>query len=265
MKEGVPKQREEMLKPVMDVHGAQDFFKFGEINGHPDQIIRKETFNTLEERYGGKLKVPELVQMARELYNELETKFGISIPADFCIGKDDHGFDVVFSIVDKIRGDDLTRLKWSEGVPDQIETLYASLARYFMEKRETGGLYLWDINHPSQYVYGRKSDDQREKIYLIDTDIFINNSIVGLYLTVEWLTRHMRGLSRQFAYTGEGHPEMKFDQAKEYIEQFMDQPIPDKITEQEKENVQKNIDGINKFLRDEKLGPAPKTAIPVFV
>jgi hypothetical protein len=113
-------------------------------------------------------------------------------------------------------------------------------------------LYLWDICGGTQYIYGKKAGDTEEKIYLVDTDIWLNNSRKGMYLVVYWLTRHMSD--------AEEHSNTKFVDARSYIEQFVSQPFPDDMSKSD----MKNIDGIRNFLNGGKSSYNPKSGIPNF-
>lgn len=229
---------------------------FSEIENNPNKVIRAESFGELNERYDNKIEIIELTKIAKKLFNELEEKYGIFTPTDFLIGKNKEGDKVVYSIVEKIEGRNLEEAELSTEVITKSETLYASVAKYFFDKSHEGGLYLCDINNPSQFVYGRKHGEQEDKVYLIDTDIYISNNRAGIYLVVNWLTRHMSGVEKHF--------KTKFEKAREYISKFVEQSLPEEISSSEKDEANKNINEIKKFLNDEKLGASPKSAIPPF-
>lgn len=74
-------------------------------------------------------------------------------------------------------------------------------------------------------------------------------------MVVEWLTRHMAGTESKFG---------RLNEARSYIGQFISQPVPENMTNFDKEKVESNISGIKRLLNDEKLGPGPKQAIPLW-
>ncbi len=230
--------------------------KLYEAESRPNKIIRVENVDDLLARYNNKIDTVELVRIADKLFKELESEYGILVPAEFFIGKDGHGNEVVYSIVDKIKGEHLKKSEYSSELVSKSEKLYASIAKYFLDKFKKKEIYLCDINSQDQYIFGRKSGEQAQEIYLIDTDICMNNSLVGMYLVVEWLTRHMIGIEKKF--------EVKFKEAREYIAQFLLQPLPGEMDDSEKIAVNKNIVGIKKFLNNEKLGDGPEPALPTF-
>lgn len=232
--------------------------KFKEVESNPDKIVRIESFELLNDRYKNKIEPIELVKIANKLHAELETEYGIPVPADFLIGKDEKGDGVVYSVVDKIDGKNLWNkdIEISEEVITQIQKTYGSIAKYFFDKLCSGGFYLTDINGGGQYVFGKKKRDSENKIYFIDTDIYINNSNVAIYTVVEWLTIHMSSLESKF--------NTKFDKAHEYINRFINQPLPEGINDSEKEKINNNIIGIKKYLSGERIGQGPTPAIPPF-
>ncbi|MFH1626566.1 MAG: hypothetical protein ABH971_00445 [bacterium] len=229
------------------------YHKFFELEDGLNKIIRVESSNELKHKHKDKFELAELVKIARKLFQELQKKYEINVPADFFINKDKNGKDIVYSIVDKIKGEHLGEVKNSEEISKKIEKLYTSVAKYFLDKSlKEGELYLWDICGQSQYVYGKKLDDKEDKIYLIDTDIWLNNSKVGMYLVVYWLTRHISAQENKIG--------IQFNEARNNIKQFIDQPLPKNISETDMENV----NGIKSFLNNEKSDYNPKSAIPAF-
>lgn len=229
---------------------------FSEIESNPNKVIRTESFDELDERYNNKIEITELTKITKKLFKELEEKYGIPTPVDFLIGKNKEGDKVVYSIVDKIAGRNLEEVEPSVEVITKSDALYASVAKYFFDKSNEGGPYLCDINNPSQFVYGRKHGEQEDKVYLVDTDLYISNSRVGIYLVVNWLTRHMSGVEK--------HLKTNFEKAREYINKFVEQPLSEELVNSERDEVNKNINEIKKFLNNEKLGASPKSAIPPF-
>lgn len=232
--------------------------KFSEIGDNPDKIVRIESFDLLNSRYKNKIEPIELTGIANKLYKELETEYGIPVSVDFLVGKDKEGNKVVYSITDKIEGKNLgdIDIEISGEFITQVQKLYESIAKYFFDKLRQGGFYLSDINGSSQYVCGKKHGEQENKIHLIDTDIYINDSKVAIYTIVEWLTRHMNELEGKF--------NIRFERAREYTDKFINNPLPEEISELDKEKIINNNIGIKKFLGGEKLGHGPIPAIPSF-
>lgn len=140
-----------------------------------DKIIRTESPEELNQRYKGKIEIPDLLKIAEHLFEEIEEKYGILVPASFFVGRDNSAN----SIVDKIEGKNLAQANVSNEIVPQVQKLYASVAKYFLDKLMYGGFYLTDINNPNQYVYGRKRGESEDKIYLIDTDLSFITAELG--------------------------------------------------------------------------------------
>lgn len=232
--------------------------KFTEIISNPDKIVRVESFEQLKDRYEDKINPIELANIANKLFKELEIDYEISAPVDFLVGKDEKSNNVVYSVVDKIDGKNLTdrNIEVSSEVIKQVQKLYESIAKYFFDKLQQDGFYLTDIENGSQYVFGKKKGEQKEKIHLIDTDIYLDNNKITIYTIVAWLTIHISSL--------EGRFNTKFEKARWYVDKFINQPLPKGIREPVKEKINNNIIGIKKFLSGGKLDPGPIPAIPKF-
>ena len=217
---------------INNLNEVKKYEKFFELKDEPNKVIRVESSGELNRKHKGKFELAELVEIAKGLYKELQEKYGINVPADFFIGKDKKEKDVAYSVVDKIEGKHLGEVDKSEEISKKVEKLYTSVTKYFLDKSKEDGLYLWDICGPSQYVYGKKPGDREEEIYLVDTDIWLNNSKTGMYLVVYWLTRHMSGQENKIG--------IQFNEARNNIKQFIEQPLPKNISATDI----KNIDGI---------------------
>lgn len=230
----------------------KNFHKFFESKDSPDKIIRVESFDELKYKHKNRFELIELVEIAKQLFNELQEKYGINVPVEFFIGKNKEGREIVYSVVDKIEGKHLDEVENHKEASEKIKKLYTSIAKYFLDKSKEDGLYIWDICSQSQYVYGKKLDDTENNIYLIDTDIWLNNSKTEIYLVVYWLTRHMSVQEKEM--------NTKFDEARNYIKQFVEEILPKNISD----NDIKNVDGIKDFLNDKVSNYNPKSAIPKF-
>ena len=226
--------------------------KFYEFKDNPTKIIRVESFDELLEKHDNKIGIPKLVETAKKLYKELGEKYEIVAPVDFAISKNKEGEDVVCAVTDKIEGKNLEKVEKSEEFVNKVEKLYSSVAKYFLDKSKDGGLYIWDINGESQYIYGKKLEDEENKIYLIDTDIWLSKNKNDMYLSVYWLARHMSWLENKLG--------VKFKEARNNINEFINKPLPKGADE----SVKKNINGIKKIMAGEKSEYNPESAIPRF-
>ncbi len=214
--------------------------KLKELEHNPRKVVRVETFSNIRERYNDKTEVMELVKVAKELYCELEEEYGIPAPVNFLIGQDEGGSKVVYSVVDKIEGKNLKESETTEELAGLTQNLYASVAKYFLYKFKEDEPYLWDINNPRQYVYGKKDGERGNKIYLVDTDIYIGRGRANMYPDIMWLAKRI--------VWAEKHFKTKFDEARKYIAEFLAQPLPQEISDSQKEAIENNIEVTQKFL-----------------
>ncbi len=226
--------------------------KFYEFKDNPNKIVRVESFDELLDKHDNKIGIPELIETTKKLYKELEEKYGIVAPVDFATSKNKEGKDVVCSITDKVEGKHLGEINKSEEFLNKTEKLYASIAKYFLDKFKEGDLYVWDINAGSQYIYGKKLGDKEDEIYLIDTDIWLSKNKNDIYLSIYWLARHMSWLENKLG--------VKFIEARNKINEFMNQPL----VEDAGESVKKNVAGTKKIINGEKSDYNPESAIPRF-
>ena len=103
---------------IIRVQGFDEFIRIQSSDefGHDNTI----SYDTIAER----------VQAAKKLFEELEKKCGITVPAKFLIGKNKNGDKVIYSVVDKIQGIslDLIDTTSSDEVIAQTERLYTSVS-----------------------------------------------------------------------------------------------------------------------------------------
>lgn len=224
--------------------------KFYESKDLPNKIIRVENSADLLGNHDNKMGLPELVETVKGLYKELDKKYGIIAPAQFFIEKNNKGEDVACSVVDKIKGEHFEKFGNHEDLSHKVEKLYASIANYFFDKYKEGGLYIWDINGESQYIYGKKEGDKENNIYLIDTDIWLSKSREDMSMSFYWLARHMSGLENHFG--------IQFKEARNLINKFVNEFVSEEVSGN------KNIDEIKKILNNEKSDYNPESAIPRF-
>jgi hypothetical protein len=115
-----------------------------------------------------------------ELINELSNEFGVAAaPREHVIGHDpDTREPATYTISARIHGQDLGEIAPAEKADDprikELDDFYKSLAQYYEKKYRESGDYLSDLSS-AQFVWGRKNGDNRDKVYLVDTDpIFLH-------------------------------------------------------------------------------------------
>lgn len=222
----------------------KDREKLYEFENSPDKIIRVTSFDSLEKRYHGQIDPIALASLGKKLYTELEIKYGIPAPVEYVAGKDKQRRDVIYGITEKVSGKNLIEVEINSEVAAQSEKLYTSLSRYYRDKLAglpEGEPYLADLNGVSQYVYGTTIHNKQSKIYLVDTDLYIRNGSVAFYHVVAWFIRHMIFIERKFG--------KQFEEARKNIKEILSSPLPEGLSDKEKEETAKAIAEADNFLR----------------
>ncbi len=231
--------------------------KLLEIQDNPDKIVRMETFSSLEKRCKGKLDPVEMAEIGQELYEELQDKYGISVPVEFVLGKSPESEDVVYAIVDKIKGENIVKIEPSLELAKEVEGLYEKIARYYLDKfSQKNSFYLVDINSASQYVFGTKKSESLPSVHLVDTDLYTHNGKVALCNVIIWLMRHM--------FSAEDKFDRKFDTARGIIGNILDAPLPEGLSDEQIKAANKIIDKAKRFLQSGMLDEGDDEVHPIF-
>lgn len=172
--------------------------KISEFKSDSNFVVREIRLVELENEYRGKLNrdysAIELAELGKELFAELQDKYGINVPAKFFLSKDSE--QSLFSIVDKIEPVVPTQEE-NEMIAQKFYQLYESLSQYYLDKLRTHEAFLTDVNGITQYVYGMSFAKSNEaKIYLVDTDIYLDDRTESLLTVVYWLARHVSGIEK---------------------------------------------------------------------
>ncbi|MES2437409.1 MAG: hypothetical protein V4519_05365 [Patescibacteria group bacterium] len=188
-----------------------------QLENHPNKIIRIYPLDVVEQTYH--MPAEEALKNGKRLFEELNTNYNISTKADFVIGKDKEDRKVVYIITDRIEGESLhhivdksesDEIKKIEG---DVHNMYISLIKYYTDKIQSGDYFLDDIAILHQYVYGKKTGELEEKIYMVDTDISFNKDKASIYEAVWELTRQMKRFEKRL--------NTKFDDVRNMIKEFL--------------------------------------------
>lgn len=244
-KDQAPFKDELVESDVSEFHKGTGAFL--ETTSYPGKIVRVETFLKLAERYGGEVDPIEAAAMGQSLYRELDQEYGIPTPVDFLVGKDPQNREVVYSIVDKIEGLNLDQAESTQEIAEKVEELYGKIAQYYLDKLSKDEPYLVDIAASTQYVYGHTQTVEEDRIYLVDTDLFIKDGSYAMYDVVCWFLRHMIPVERKF--------DLSFTRARMLIRQFVDAPIPPSCPEEGRARVEKTKDEMRGYLDAPRKSP----------
>lgn len=211
-----------------------------ELDGNLDKIVRKESFKKLEQLSINKVDPIELAVIGKKLFKELED-YNILAPVEFIIGQDEQGEKVVYEIVQKIKGGNLEEVEITKEIQEEVEKLYNSIANYYLDKSRKEENFLADINGASQYVYGTTKENEQKRIYLTDTDLYINSGKVALLHVVKWFLRHMTWVEEKF--------DKNFEIARKNIKEIIENIVlSENLTEKERNKAETEINEINDIL-----------------
>ena len=139
--------------------------KIWEVGGRPEILVRERVIAPDEDSE----KLMDSMSKAQELFARMRATYGISIvSAELLGGENADGRPAIYTVVDKIEGKNVTDTEHlPDTAKDALDALYVSLARYYDDARKQGGAYWGDCNN-TQFVYGRKKDEEDAHFYLVD-------------------------------------------------------------------------------------------------
>src|SRR3972149_7638412 len=109
-------------------------------------------------------------RIAQTLFNQLESN-GIPLPRfDFVLGgyKKDPSI-AVFTVTDRIEGENLWPLTTCPVLPSELDTLCANLIQYYRDRFVAGDRFLKDIR-TCQFMYGLRTGENEKRLYFVDLD-----------------------------------------------------------------------------------------------
>lgn len=143
-----------------------------EFENRKDKIIRTVDVEELRSNLGN-LDYEELLGELKASLTSFIESYGCELPnPQWIVGKNEKDEEVIYGITDKIEGSDLIALakKDPKKAVELIENHFQSVVKYLSLVQKNGDMYLSDINKPNQFVYGKGSGDQENKMYLVDVD-----------------------------------------------------------------------------------------------
>lgn len=111
------------------------------------------------------------IREGEAFFAQMRDKYGIRVVAmEIRREKNVAGQETVFTLVDKIDGQNLSEMKELPAeAKDELEQLYVSLGRYYDDARKQQRKF-WGDARSDQFVYGSKDGETDEHFYLTDVD-----------------------------------------------------------------------------------------------
>lgn len=190
------------------------------LESRPDKLVREHLM--LEGENLAKLEKSAVE--GKKLFEQMSEKHGIKVvPMDFIIGKNDEGKSTLFTIVDKINGESLEKIKELPAeATDEIEGLYISLGKHYYDAWEKKEKYWADFQN-DQFMFGTKSGEQGSHVYLVDVgaQFYFPGESKRIPETneemhpLEWVLYNVcEGLVKS---EGKFHPEIHFEKARQQL------------------------------------------------
>lgn len=134
------------------------------------------------------------------MVEELRNKYGLTTPKfSRIIGKDQEGKIMVYTIVEKIHGENILEKDWNEEekveISTQMEKEFLSLFEYFKSKYQDQSEFLMDIARARQFMYGTKKGDETPQVYMVDIEAYPSKEPAALLKELQYLYRMFKELS----------------------------------------------------------------------
>lgn len=213
--------------------------KFYQFKNNSNKIIRIDSMSDLAKRYHNLANPNIVIKLGKKLFQEIQTNYNICVPSKIIVEKNKKNEKLVYIITDKINGTSLEKTKKTKKFLKELESLYVSISKYYLDKLNNKEAHLADLNNPSQYIYGTKNGEKIPKIYLVDTDLYLNKGDVALLHNVKWLIRHMP---------------KKFNKAIKNIKKIIKTPLSKNLSSSEiimaNKEIEESLNLLNKKSKD---------------
>jgi len=137
-------------------------------------------------------KIQNTITEAKKFFKEMAEKYDINIVSmDTVVGKNEKGERAVFTIIDKIEGESLSKIEVLPFVArDELEQLYVSLAHYYHDIWKQDKKY-WADGNNTQFMYGHKQNSDDNHFFLVDVDARFYLENENEFFPIEWLLHNI--------------------------------------------------------------------------
>lgn len=215
-----------------------DSNKVKSLQDDPEKIVRFERLS-FESRRSDKLGQQDIdrFNLSKNLFYELRDKYGIAIPSiETIIGYNPKGEMSGIIITDRIHGKNLGDTDFNDNSKEQVENKFGkffnNMAKYYIDKYEHGGLFLYDINS-MQFVYGRKQNESEDNIYYVDVepkygevDLRKPRNQKFFFDTLEMFMYVVEGIERKIRSKFTENIRFKFPPVRQKVLSFLDEISP---------------------------------------
>ena len=175
----------ESLKPT---NYDSRMVKIRELKSQKDILIREHELEEGED-------LNELIKShseGKKLFEKMSSEYGIKmVSMNSIIGKNEEGKTAFFTIVDKIEGENLSKV---ENLPtkaeEELNALYCSLGQHYYDAWKQKSKY-WADGNNSQFIYGHKYGEKDDHFFLVDIDARFFRQGENELFPIEWLVRNI--------------------------------------------------------------------------
>lgn len=129
-------------------------------------------------------------------FDRLRDEYGVRVVSmEQLGGKNEDGKDAIFTIVDRIEGENLESIgEFPPEAQAELESLYGNAAEYYRDAQRDNEKYWSDFSN-AQFVYGNKVGEQDKHFYLVDVEAHFHRPGENELFPVTWpILQVSRGL-----------------------------------------------------------------------
>ncbi len=137
------------------------------VRGFSDkEILRTQHDRTVEGTFTDRSLI------VKNLFNEIQNKYGIATPTQFMIDEVDEKNPTLFMMTEVVEGDNRKKLSAAEKkvLCAEEESTLRKLFTYYQDKAKSEEEFLCDIGDLGQYRFGTLAGEKEKHLYLVDTD-----------------------------------------------------------------------------------------------
>lgn len=159
-----------------------------ELRSHANKLVRERELLEGE----GVREVIKAHAEAKGLFEGLHREYGINVVSmDAVVGRNEEGKKAIFTIVDKIEGNNLSKIEQlPPSTKEDLDVLFSSLGQHYDDAWRQNGKYWADANN-NQFVYGHKPGEKADHFFLVDVDARFFSQHENELFAIEWVIHNV--------------------------------------------------------------------------
>lgn len=152
--------------------------KIKELKSRPDKLVREFSDAASRIKFNSEnlnWYIKKFLPQGRKIFMQLRKTYGIKVVTmDYVVGQNEKGKLTLFTIVDRIDGENLEDIKVLPAeAKKELDSTYAALAQYYLDAYTNKSDH-WGDPSNKQFVYGHKYGKKENHVYLVDIDPEVN-------------------------------------------------------------------------------------------